>query len=485
MIGTTLGGRYTIVRQLGQGGMGAVYEARHTGTGRRVAVKVITADIGKNPGLIARFEVEGRAAGRLESQYVAHVLDVGRDDATSTPFMVMEYLAGEDVQQMIKRLGPVRPELALRIAAQACLGLEKAHAAGIVHRDIKSANLFMTERDGGERLVKILDFGIAKVKMDELQNTEGGLTKTGSLIGSPMYMSPEQARGSRSIDHRSDLWSLGIVLYQLLSGSTPFGHIEALGELIIVMCSEPARSVQLAAPWVAGDVARIVARALQIAPAARYQSAGEMLRDLKALIHGGLSIDEAMVVSLPEEERARVAPPEASAPGSQSVHARTGAPISATTTGSGSGAVADGGRAGAVRWWWAAVAGGAGALATLSLIVSSIVSSSAPPEVPAQVALTSEPAVALPAPSITIVPSAPAPSITVAPSATAPSIAEAVSAAPLDAGASKAKPSAGLKSGPAKPVPTGALPATSKPAAGESPAPATTVSGRIIRTDLP
>src|SRR5262249_15278309 len=145
--------------------MGSVYEAVHTATARRVAVKVITAsDLKENDPRLARFEREARAAGALVSDHIAAVLDAGEDPETHPPFMVMEYLEGEDLQQLLKRNGPLRPLVALRIAAQACLGLQKAHEAGVIHRDIKPANLFLTRREGDAVLVKLVDFGIAKMR---------------------------------------------------------------------------------------------------------------------------------------------------------------------------------------------------------------------------------------------------------------------------------------------------------------------------------
>jgi len=213
MIGSTLDGKYRIIRQLGAGAMGAVYEAEHTGTGRKVAVKVITGQLAQDPGLVSRFQREARAAGAIDTKHITQVLDTGIDRDSELPFMVMEFLSGQDLQQFLKKSGPIAPDLALRIVAQSCLGLQKAHEAGVVHRDIKPANLFLARSDG-EVIVKVLDFGIAKVQMDQAQETESAcLTRTGNMLGSPLYMSPEQARGSKNIDHRADLWSLGAALY--------------------------------------------------------------------------------------------------------------------------------------------------------------------------------------------------------------------------------------------------------------------------------
>ncbi|WP_437803193.1 serine/threonine protein kinase [Sorangium sp. So ce693] len=310
MIGTIIDGKYQIRKLLGEGAMGSVYEAEHTGTGRRCAVKVISsADLTRDPKVVSRFQREARAAGAIDTQHITQVLDAGVDRGSNLPFLAMEFLAGEDVHELIKRVGPLAPDLALRIVAQSCIGLQKAHEASVVHRDIKPHNLFLARRDAGEILVKLLDFGIAKVKMDRANETESAdLTRTGNLIGSPLYMSPEQARGQKEIDHRTDIWSLGAVLYQLLTGRTPYHHITALGELIIAICSDPPPQVQDFAPWVAPEIAAIVHRCLLQAPGQRYQSAQEMFGAIRPLLPYGWGIHESMLVPLPEAVHRQSAP---------------------------------------------------------------------------------------------------------------------------------------------------------------------------------
>jgi len=304
-----IGGRYRIQRRLGQGGMGAVYEAVDGATGAVVAVKVVTAEVAKNEVLLSRFEREVRAARGLTTPHVVRFLDAGRDPQSGLPFLVMEVLDGEDASRVFKRIKPVRPDLALRIVGQACLGLEAAHAQRIVHRDIKPANLFLTRSPPGERTVKILDFGIAKLAPDASVAGEAGemtgLTRTGSMLGSPLYMSPEQARGHKNIDGRADIWSLGVVLYAALTGRTPHQDNDALGDLIIAICTEPAPPVTDLAPWVPPEVAAIVHRALSLDPAGRFQSAGELRAAIAALLPGGFAIREEMLVGVPEAERAR------------------------------------------------------------------------------------------------------------------------------------------------------------------------------------
>jgi serine/threonine-protein kinase len=237
------------------------------------------------------------------------VLDFGIDTEQGVPYLAMEFLAGEDLEHVMERLGPLSPELALRIVAQACIGLQKAHEAGVVHRDIKPANLYLARRDGGEVIVKILDFGIAKVKLDHLGSSENQkLTRTGSVLGSPRYMSPEQAKGLRSIDHRTDIWSLGAVLYQALSGRTPHHDQETLGQLIISICSEAPASIQDYAPWVSPELAAVVRGTLTLDVEQRIPSAPTLLQALRALQPGGFSLHESMLVPLAPGESARVAP---------------------------------------------------------------------------------------------------------------------------------------------------------------------------------
>jgi len=325
VIGRTLDERYLILRQIGQGGMGAVYEARHVGTNRRVAVKVILKEA-MMAEQVARFQREARIVGAVESQHITQVFDTGIDRATGCPYIAMEYLDGEDVHVLLRRNGPIPVDLAMRIASQACAGLGRAHDAGVVHRDIKSGNLFLHKNEPGHRLVKLLDFGIAKAGGDL---GDGGITKTGALVGSPLYMSPEQARG-RPCDPRSDIFSLGVTLYEMLGGRRPFEDVTQLGELIVKICSEPARWIQDVAPWVPAELAGIVQRALAIEPSNRYQSAAEMAAALRAMLPAGHGIEEPMLVPMGPDLRSRVAP-------RGSPHENTGDPRALSRDGAASG----------------------------------------------------------------------------------------------------------------------------------------------------
>jgi eukaryotic-like serine/threonine-protein kinase len=215
-IGTVVD-KYTIVRILGRGGMGAVYEARHWKLARRVAIKFLLPDFAANREVLRRFENEAKAAGGLEHPNLAAVTDFGRADDGS-PYLVMEFLEGEDCAKLLSRQGSLAASRAANIVVQACRGLAVAHKATIVHRDLKPENLFVTDAGDGSDLIKVLDFGIAKLRVADA----GVVTGTGATFGTAYYMSPEQARGAGEVDPRTDVWSMGVVLYELLSGRKPF-----------------------------------------------------------------------------------------------------------------------------------------------------------------------------------------------------------------------------------------------------------------------
>jgi serine/threonine-protein kinase len=307
MIGRILDHRYEIQRLLGAGGMGSVYAAQHVVTRRRVAVKVIARDLAENPEMAARFEREARAASLVDTAHIVQVLDAGRDPELRVSFLVMELLQGEDLQSAIRRLGPFPPELALRIAAQTCIGLQKAHEASIVHRDIKPGNLFLARQDDGQITVKLLDFGIAKIKQDKLS-----LTRTGHVLGSPAYVSPEQAKGSKAIDHRTDVWSLGTVLYEMLCGRTPHGGLNTLAQILLAVCAIPARPLRDIAPWVSAEAAAVVHGCLTIDANLRISSARGVFEAIRPLLRHDWSLPYSMFVPLDSELFPSV-PPKGSA----------------------------------------------------------------------------------------------------------------------------------------------------------------------------
>jgi eukaryotic-like serine/threonine-protein kinase len=230
----TIVDKYTIVRILGRGGMGAVYEARHWKLARRVAIKFLLPDFAANREVLRRFENEAKAAGGLEHPNLAAVTDFGRADDGS-PYLVMEFLEGEDCAKLLSRQGSLPASRAANIVVQACRGLAVAHKATIVHRDLKPENLFVTDAGDGSDLIKVLDFGIAKLKVADA----GVVTGTGATFGTAYYMSPEQARGAGEVDPRTDVWSMGVVLYELLSGRKPFLGEQFLEVIHQILSFEP------------------------------------------------------------------------------------------------------------------------------------------------------------------------------------------------------------------------------------------------------
>jgi eukaryotic-like serine/threonine-protein kinase len=257
--------------------------------------------------MVRRFQREARAAGSIETPHIVQVLDTGTDAGSGVIYMVMELLRGEDLQQLMKRLGKLSPQLSLRLVGQACIGLGKAHEAGVIHRDIKPANLFLSRHENGEITVKVVDFGIAKIKVDVAAAEEAELTRTGGMLGSPLYMSPEQATGRKTIDHRTDIWSLGVVLYQALTGQVPH-PAEVIGALVMAICTEPAPPIQDLAPWVPPEIALLVHRSLAIDQDARFPSVLAMLEAIRKTVPEGLTIHADALVPLTEAQQAYVAP---------------------------------------------------------------------------------------------------------------------------------------------------------------------------------
>ncbi|XYI01241.1 serine/threonine-protein kinase [Sorangium sp. So ce1128] len=273
-VGDVLKEKYRIVRVLGAGGMGAVLEAHHLVLDQRVAIKLVLPEAAKRDGSVPRFLREARAASSLRSEHVARVLDVDTLDG-GLPYLVMDLLEGTDLSVRLRSEGRLPIEEACEIGVQICEALSEAHARGIVHRDIKPGNLFIVRRTDGSPLVKVLDFGIAKLlgPVDELG--VDSLTSQNAMVGSPLYMSPEQMRASRAVDTRSDLWSLGVALYQALAGKLPF-EAETFGELILqVMQERPAPLSSLRAE-VPEALSQAIMRCLERSPEERWQDVAQL-----------------------------------------------------------------------------------------------------------------------------------------------------------------------------------------------------------------
>jgi serine/threonine-protein kinase len=272
-------GNYRAVSLLGEGGMGAVYLAEHPGIGRKVAIKVLRAEMNHDPQLLTRFLNEARAANAIRHPNIIEVLDSGTTDK-GTSYLVMELLEGEVLSARIKRLSRLDERSASEIAMQSASGLGAAHAKGITHRDLKPDNIFVIpeESDPSRERVKILDFGIAKLHSlsgDSLK------TRTGTLMGTPIYMSPEQCLGTKEVDHRSDVYSLGVILYEMLAGRPPF-QSTGFGELLTMHLHEPAPPLRQLAPQVSSDMEFAVLKMLAKKPEERYQSMAEVRGALAA-----------------------------------------------------------------------------------------------------------------------------------------------------------------------------------------------------------
>jgi serine/threonine-protein kinase len=278
--GTVLAGKYRVERVLGQGGMGVVAAAYHLQLEQRVALKLMLPHAVVSGEAVARFLREARAAARISSEHVARVFDVGALE-TGEPYIAMEYLEGSDIAELLVQRGRLPVEEAVDYLLQACEALAEAHAAGIVHRDLKPGNLFLVRRVDGRRFVKVLDFGISKVTGGPAQSNAPA-TRTSALMGSPLYMSPEQMGSSKHVDARSDVWALGVVLYELVSGTPPFNG-ETLPQVCARVMSEPAPPLTELAPGLPPALCGAVHRCLEKDPARRFQSVAELAHALEPL----------------------------------------------------------------------------------------------------------------------------------------------------------------------------------------------------------
>lgn len=294
-LGHDFGGRYKLHRILGQGGLGVVYEAQHVQIGRRVAIKVLREEVSKNETVLERFRQEAKSASRIGHENIVDIIDFG-ETAYGAPYLVMEMLEGEDLAHLLKRERELPIETALTVLIQCCRALGAAHEKGIVHRDMKPENIFLTSREGNEHFVKIVDFGIAKMNDLEQPGEPGRkLTKTGMIFGTPEYMSPEQAAGKPS-DHRVDIYALGIILFEIVCGRVPF-----LGDSFMAVLSqhllEPVPRVHDLNPAARLPPAldAVIQRALQKHPDHRYQSMDDLARDLESILEGGEGVSPPTV----------------------------------------------------------------------------------------------------------------------------------------------------------------------------------------------
>jgi serine/threonine protein kinase len=277
--GDVIAGKYRIERVIGEGGMGVVYAARHVDLDELYAIKLMRTE-GDDAGdaeQSKRFLREARACARLRGEHVARVHDVGKLD-DGTPYMVMEHLTGVDLRKLFKQKGPLPVGEVVEYLLQTCEAIEEAHANGIIHRDLKPANLFLTRRSNGTPCIKVLDFGISK----QIGGAAGlDVTNTTDMVGSPFYMSPEQMRSGRSADRRSDIWSLGVVMYELVGGAPPFRG-ESITEVCARVLQDPPISLASRVPGVSPAFEQIVVRCLEKDPEVRFQSATDLAEALRA-----------------------------------------------------------------------------------------------------------------------------------------------------------------------------------------------------------
>jgi hypothetical protein len=291
--GAVIAGRYRVEHVLGIGGMGVVLAARHQQLGQPLALKLLHPRIAQDPVAVARFLREAQAAVNIQSEHVARVLDVGALE-TGLPYMVLERLEGRDLEEIVQQHGPLPIAAATGYLLQACEAIAEAHQKGIIHRDLKPANLFLGQRPDGSALIKVLDFGIAKV---DTQAESVRLTSTGAGMGSPQYMSPEQVRDAGKVDVRTDIWALGVTLHELLAGSAPF-----TGTTYSALCAQIIADEPIHLRARRGDAPEaleaLILRCLEKRPERRFADVGELARALAPFASRGAEISVERIEGL-------------------------------------------------------------------------------------------------------------------------------------------------------------------------------------------
>jgi serine/threonine-protein kinase len=314
--GKVLAGRYRLEHQLGEGGFGTIWRAEQLVLGATVAIKLIDLAIARQAGALERFLREAQAAATLRSPHVVQVLDYGVDG--DQPFIAMELLEGETLAQRLHRLGRLAPSEALRIVTHIARAMTRAHECNIVHRDLKPDNVFLV-RNEDEEVTKVLDFGVAKIKNPDWMD-ESTQTRTGSLIGTPHYMSPEQVQGNKAVDYRSDLWSLGVIAFEMFTGQRPFVG-NALGDLVLQICVREMPVPSRLAPVPAG-FDEWFAKAAERDPDRRFQSARDLAAALREVVGGGERDIELVVAD--DIDTFRAAPTQENSSSRSSIEASNG-----------------------------------------------------------------------------------------------------------------------------------------------------------------
>ncbi len=303
-IGTVAGGKYKILRLIGRGGMGSVYEAQNIALGKHVALKFVLRDKISDSSVVARFHREARAVSAIDSTHIVQIFDTGETDA-GEPFLVMELLSGESLGARIRRLGRLSTQEAVIFAVEALRGLRRAHAAGIIHRDLKPENIFLMKGDDDQFHVKIVDFGLSKV-VESLMPAAGSsvrgtggeitLTQDGAVVGTPLYMSPEQVEAQGDVDQRADIWAIGAILFEAIAGVPPFPET-SYARLVLAICQKDPPDLGALVPGVPKGVAAAVRRALERDRNKRFASVDEFL---KALAEGmPLAVSSVPAISTP------------------------------------------------------------------------------------------------------------------------------------------------------------------------------------------
>ena len=322
--GTVLLGKYRIERLLGKGGMAVVYLAHHEMLQQDVAIKILLPDVAEKPENTARFLNEARAAARLRNEHVATVMDVGVLEDGSA-YIVLEYLDGFDLQQVLETNGPMPWQLVVDYVLQALEAVAQAHALGIVHRDLKPSNLFLTKRPNGTPILKVLDFGISKINNNM---SDGSVTSTKTMLGSPVFMSPEQLRSAKKVDHRTDIWAIGVVFYHLLTGEFPY-QAESIGELFAAVLEQMPASIRAKRTDVPPELEAVYRRCLSRNVDERYPNVAELALALEPLASpdGKMSVAHIRKTLLPNAPALGTS----SSPGISSAPGTTSAPGIAPT----------------------------------------------------------------------------------------------------------------------------------------------------------
>ncbi len=288
--GDVIDGKYCVERMLGAGGMGVVVVATHLQLEQKVAIKFLLPAVAKQPEAVARFAREARAAAKIQSEHVARVLDVATHE-NGSPYMVMEFLEGRDLEGTLEEHGALPVDRVVDYVLQALEALAEAHVAGIVHRDLKPANMFLARRADGSSVVKILDFGISKVASDK----SAQLTSESAQMGSPLYMSPEQLRRTRDVDARADIWAVGVILHELLTGEAPF-IAETLPEIIAGILSLPPLRLRLHHPEIPVELEEVVLRCLEKDRDKRFPDVAQLAMALRPFAPEGSLVSVERIV---------------------------------------------------------------------------------------------------------------------------------------------------------------------------------------------